>query len=90
MITVSFVTLGHFSKIGFLQLGFCQLSKRSHQVHNHLNLLYQGLQTLKPQTLNLSEPSFEEIQPVYKVLSSYLFSVFLVVFKICNLNISSY
>ena len=38
--TVKFITLGRFSKIGFLKLGFCQHSKRSHHVHNHLNLLY--------------------------------------------------
>ena len=40
VITVSFVTLGHFSKIGFLKLAFFQHSKRSHHVHNHLNILY--------------------------------------------------
>ena len=55
-------------------------------MHNHLNILYYRLHTLKLNTFNLSEPSFEEIQPVYKVLSSYLFSVFLVVFRIYNLE----
>jgi len=55
-------------------------------VHNHLNILYYRLHTLKLNTFNLSEPSFEEIQPVCKVLPSYLFSIFLVVFRICNLE----